>query len=224
MFKIFITSLPLANMLVRGLISVIKMDAEASEMPCLIYVFGSTEVEKNMPIEWELEVLLQTAFGNLPEQTDVKPGTYVLGSLDIVHEIGHWDDGILYQVENAHMIDSAIFVAKTPFLRDGGNELFIPTNPYLYSLASNGEGLSLELVGDFAQLVLDENGFLKPFVKYTLWCGEELKSFIVDEETTIHHELNEDGTDLRRYRSVLSPNGFATRAWLHLSCRHPWDD
>ena len=99
----------------------------------------------------------------------------------------------------------------------------LPVNSFLYSLAWNECGFTIELVGDLAKLVLDEHGMLKPFTRYTLWRGDQGRTFVMDADCEIRHELTADG-DLRHYPSALAADGTTTRARLYLSCRFPVND
>ena len=65
---------------------------------------------------------------------------------------------------------------------------------------------------------------LKPFTRYTLWRGDQGRTFVMDADCEIRHELTADGGDLRRYPSALAADGTTTRARLYLSCRFPVND
>lgn len=197
------------------------------------------------PIEWVQEVNNQQAFGNLGETQDL-PTNALIGFVDVFGPAG--TDGNAeraYLVGNAHefvcpigftpdeaeqhfdllkRVNTTVHIPRCPFVKGNGNELVLPVNSFLYALAWNEQHFSIELVGDLAKLVLDEHGMLKPFTRYTLWRGDQGRTFVMDADCDIRHELTADGGDRRRYPSALADDGTTTRARLYLSCRFPVND
>ncbi len=117
-----------------------------------------------------------------------------------------------------------MFIPRVPHLIDGGDNLVIPVNVFLSCMAQYDAYFKVELVGSFAKLVLDENGLLKPFTKFTIWHGNDGMSFVVDDGTKVLYELVPNGSDLKRYPSLLSQDGTTTRSKLCFSCRIPLTD
>ena len=109
-------------------------------------------------------------------------------------------------------------------LRDGGRDLMVPVNPFLYSLCLNEHGINFDLSPSMAKLVLDEDGKLKPFEKFTVWCYREAKSFLVDEETRIFYKDQELVEPFKDCPCILPESKDRLGLMLHLSCHHPLHD
>ncbi|MBO6251605.1 MAG: hypothetical protein J6N71_09705 [Muribaculaceae bacterium] len=149
---------------------------------------------------------------------------YIVGNAhEFVGPIGFTPDEAEQHFDLLKRVNTTIHIPRCPFVKGNGNELVLPVNSFLYSLAWNECGFTIELVGDLAKLVLDEHGMLKPFTRYTLWRGDQGRTFVMDADCDIRHELTTDG-DLRRYPSALAADGTTTRARLYLSCRFPVND
>ena len=111
-----------------------------------------------------------------------------------------------------------------PSLSDEESMLSLPLDVFDFEVSKFDGKICLELAGSLAKLVLDENGMLKPFTKFKLWNGRVGMSYLVDDETCIRYEMNENSSDLKRYPSLFSPDGYTFRAWLILSTKHPLND
>ena len=239
-------------MICAGLANVVHLAVPPSQIPCRLFIYATKpEYETCIPLEWRQEVINQQLFGNL-ESTDELPINQLIGFVDLVRMIPHnynlWSLGskkTAFLVTNAHtfivpldinpdeveqnldfieLVNTKILIPRHPYLTDNEAELVLPVNMRLYSMASTGAAIFIQLAGEFAKLVLNEYGLLKPFTRYTLWHDNEGKRFVVDADTEIVHELNADGSDLCRYPSMLSPDGMTTRASLRFSCRFPLND
>ena len=199
---------PIASMICAGLANVVHLAVPPSEIPCRLLIYATKpECDACTPLEWQQEVINQQSFGNL-EPTDELPVNQLIGFVDLVREIPHsfnlWSRGLkkpAYLVMNAHtfiapldinpdeveqnlnfieLANTKFLIPRCPYLADNESELVLPVNAMLYAMAWTGTAISIQLEGDFAKLVLNEYGLLKPFTKYTLWFGREGKSFVVD--------------------------------------------
>lgn len=246
--KTLIINQPYASLVCNGLENVVHMKVPPSEIPCRLYIFADVQDNGGQtPLEWQQEVINQQLFGNL-DYPDELPTKRLIGFVDVVRAVPHdfnlWSrcsSQQAYLVSNARAfvmplhikpcdveqnldfierVNTRILIPRRPYFTDGESELVLPVNESLYCMALGGANFSLQLTGEFAALVTDERGMLKPFTKYTLWHGNEGTTFVVDDDTEIVHELNDDGSDLRRYHSALSPDGVTTRATIRFSCRY----
>lgn len=240
---------PYAEMTVRGLVSVIKLDTGEKETHGRIYIYATAPViNPKTPLEWRQEVENHVVFGNLPP-TEELPTNRLIGFVDVVRTVPFdynvWTLGMrdcAYLVTNAHYFvtpfilnpdeidlnfirraNTCMFMPRQPFFRENGDELVIPVSDFIYQLAWSGNDFNVELTEDFAKLVLGKDGNLKPFTRFSVWRGNQAKRFIVDDETMIRHSVMDDGSDLCWYPSVVNPKGVA-HVWLHFSCRHPLND
>lgn len=244
---VYLQPQPYASMLVKGLMNVVRTANQQLLENRRLYIYATEPVsDPATPIEWVQEVNNQQAFGNLGETKDL-PTNALIGFVDVLGHAGTDTNGNAeraYLVGNAHefvgpigftpneaeqhfdllkRVNTTIHIPRCPFVKGNGNELVLPVNSFLYSLAWNECGFTIELVGDLAKLVLDEHGMLKPFTRYTLWRGDQGRTFVMDADCDIRHELTTDG-DLRHYPSALAADGTTTRARLYLSCRFPVND
>ena len=242
MYYVFVHQ-PFATMICRGLLPAIFPEVQAESYPYKAYVCALDQYKRaaDYPYEWHLEYANQFRFGNMPK-TEALPVNALIGSVTV---LGPTDIPGLFEVRNARQfvaplevpideflqyeniikrMNTSMFIPRVPHLIDGGNNLVLPLNPFLHGVASSGGGFSIELVGSFSKLVLDENGMRKPFTKYTIWYGNEGKSFHVDDKTGILHELTPNGNDLKRYPSVPSPDGTTTHEKLFFTCSCPLND
>jgi len=204
------------------------------------------------PIEMHQESFNHRAFGNMPNEQDEEeklPVWSLLGFVDLekingeLQKVG--SDDYVYLVRNAHeyvapiemqpdeiadsrdfiaRLNTKMFVPRVPCLRDGGRDLMVPVNPFLYSLCLNEHGINFDLSPSMAKLVLDEDGKLKPFEKFTVWCYREAKSFLVDEETRIFYKDQELVEPFKDCPCILPESKDRLGLMLHLSCHHPLYD
>lgn len=243
---------PYASMLVKGLMNVVRIASQHPLENRRILIYATEPVsDPATPIEWVQEVNNQQSFGNLADTQDL-PRHELVGFVDVLGpadpDTNVWAAGKgerAYLVGNAHefvmplhitpnevqehldfikRVNTTVHIPRCPFFKDNGNNLVLPVNVFLDSLAWNEQDFSIELVGDFAKLVLYEHGLLKPFLRYTIWHGGIGRTFAVDDDTEVRYEINADNSDLRRYPSALAPDGTTTRAKLHFSCRFPLND
>ena len=242
MYYVFVHQ-PFATMICRGLLPVFYLDLQAKSYPCKVYVCSLAEFNRasDYTVEWHQECNNQRLFGNLPDTNEL-PVNQVIGSVKV---IGTTDDPNLFCIRDARefvapfevpfdqmskyeeiieRMRTKMYIPHVPHLIDDGSNLVIPFNDFASSLAMYDHEFRIELVGSFAKLVLDEDGMLKPFSRFTVWNGTRGDCFAIDEDTRILHELNRDETDLKRYMSMLAPKGYTFRSWLHLSCHHPLND
>ena len=242
MYYVFVHQ-PFATMACRGLLPAIFTDLQVESYPFKAYICALDFYKRaaDYPYEWHQEYLNQYIFGNMPKVEDL-PANALIGSVTV---IGPTDIPGLFSVVNARQfvaplqlpfhefsqyediierMNTTMFIPRVPHLIDHGQNLIVPLNVFSYDVASCGGNFSIELVGSFAKLVLDENGMLKPFTKFTIWYDDQGKSFLVDADTEIIHELTPDGSDLMRYPSQLSPDGTTLHAKLRFTCSSPLND
>lgn len=234
---------PYATMSSYGLLPVVRLKWRPKRFPCMAYVYAIEESESDAdnPIEWRQEYINQKKFGNIPNRSWL-PVNALIGSVEIT---GETDVPGLYYIRNArrfvapldvpvedlpqwekHLgrLCSTVFVPNVPSLSDEESILSLPFDVFDFEVSKYDSKICLELAGSLARLVLDKNGMLKPFTKFMLWNGKVNKSYLLDDETSIRYEMNENGSDLKRYPSLYSPDGYTFRAWLVLSTKHPLND
>lgn len=238
----FFIQQPHAEMLVRGLRNAIP-DEHFSKGD-RIYINAAVPVlDLNTPLEQLQEVINQQLFGNLPP-TDTLPYSKCIGFVDVLCRAdgreGPWS-AILEPtviVTNAHEFDtpqpimprksyeaedipSHKFRASRPYVLSYGDELVIPVNDKLFRNATQGGNISLELSGELASCVLNEDKLLKDFEKLTLVCGRQAKSFIWTSKCDVMWEQNPNNDELKLYPSVYAASGKAPHAKLLLTCEYP---
>jgi hypothetical protein len=206
-----------------------------------VYAIEESESDADNPIEWWQEYINQKKFGNIPNRSWL-PVNALIGKVEIT---GETDVPGLYYITNAHQfvapldvpiedlpqwekhlgrLYSTVFIPDVPSLSDEESMLSLPLDVFDFKVSKFDGKICLELAGSLAKLVLDENGMLKPFTKFKLWNGRVGMSYLVDDETCIRYEMNENSSDLKRYPSLFSPDGYTFRAWLILSTKHPLND
>lgn len=234
---------PYASMSSEGLKSVARLNWRPKIFPCVAYVYAVEESkrESDNPIEWRQDYINQKLFGNMPDIREL-PVNALIGKVVIT---GETDIPGLYNIRNARqfvapfevpfeelpqwedyikLLNSKVFVPCVPSLRDDDSLLAFPLNDFAYELSKYGDKIRIGLVGSFAKLVLDENGILKPFTRFMVWNGKEGMTYLVDAESGVRYEMTEDGSDLKRYPSLYSSDGYTYRSWLVLSTNHPLYD
>lgn len=234
---------PYATMSSFGLLPVVRLKWRPKRFPCVAYVYAIEESESDAdnPIEWWQEYINQKKFGNIPNRSWL-PVNALIGKVEIT---GETDVPGLYYITNAHQfvapldvpiedlpqwekhlgrLYSTVFIPDVPSLSDEESMLSLPLDVFDFEVSKYDGKICLELAGSLAKLVLDENGMLKPFTKFKLWNGKVGMSYLVDDETCIRYEMNENSSDLKRYPSLFSPDGYTFRAWLILSTKHPLND
>ncbi len=234
---------PYASMTCKGLLPAVfaKLRGVSKGVKVYVYALDQCENATDYPYEWHLEYVNQHTFGNMPKAetlpvnaligsvtingtTDV-PGLFsVINAREFIAPFEMLVDEVQQYEEYINRMNTRMYIPRVPHLIDGGDNLVIPVNVFLSCMAQYDADFKVELVGSFAKLVLDENGLLKPFTKFTIWYDNEGKSFLVDEDTEIIHELTADGKDLKRYPTVLATEGTTTHSWLHFSCHYPLND
>ncbi len=234
---------PYATLSCRGLLPVVFMDQQEVSKGVKVYVYAldRCKMVADYPYEWHLEYVNQLTFGNMPK-AETLPTNALIGSVTIEEEtnipglftvrnarefIAPFEmqvDEIFQNEEYINLMNTKMFIPRVPHLIDGGDNLVIPVNVFLSCLVQYDGDFNVELVGSFSKLVLDEDGMLKPFTKFTVWYDNEGKTFQVDEETEIMFELTTGGKDLKRYPTVLTIEGTTTHSWLHFSCLNPLND
>ena len=234
---------PYASMSSEGLKSVARLNWRPKCFPCVAYVYAVEESkrESDNPIEWRQDYINQKLFGNMPDIHEL-PVNALIGKVVIT---GETDIPGLYNIRNARQfvapfevpfdelpqwedyikrLNSKVFVPCVPSLRDEESLLAFPLNDFAYALSKYGDKIRIGLVGSFAKLVLDENGILKPFTRFMVWNGKEGMTYLVDAESGVRYEMTEDGSDLKRFPSLYSSEGYTYRSWLVLSTGHPLYD
>ena len=242
------TPQPYATMIAKGLLNAVRTRLHFEKAHRIFIYAGEPVTNPAMPIEWVQEVINHQLFGNLAETKDL-PTNELVGFVDVLcpadprSSVWTLDEEPAYLVGNAHAFDnplvflenehdnlrgiedfipSHVFKPVNPFLLDYDEELVLPVNRRLFHMAAMRQTLKFELTGLLAVTVLDDNGELKPFTKFTVINNRRAKSFLFEGE--ICHELTADETDLQRYPSVTSADGTTTRAQLVLSCRYALTD
>lgn len=242
------TPQPYATMIAKGLLNAVRTSLHLEKAQRIFIYAGEPVTNPAMPIEWTQEVINHQLFGNLAETKDL-PTNELVGFVDVVcpadpmSNVWTLDKKPAYLVGNAHAFDSPlvildnkngkvhgiedyvpshVFKPAHPYLLDYDEELVLPVNRRLFYMASMRQTLKFELTGSLAVQVLDDNGELKPFSKFTVINNRRAKSFLFEGE--LCYELTPDSTDLQLYPSVTSANGQKEHVQLVLSCRYALDD
>ena len=242
MYYVFVHQ-PFATLICRGLLPAVFTDQQFESFPVKAYIYALDEYKRaaDYSYEWHQEYANQRTFGNMPKVESL-PFNALIGTVTIV---GPTDIPGFYLIRNAHefiapidwefdeimkhedyieRVNTKMFIPRVPHFIDECSNLIVPLNPFIHGVASFGGAFNVELVGSFAKLVLDENEKLKPFTKFTIWHGNDGMSFVVDDGTKVLYELVPNGSDLKRYPSLLSQDGTTTRSKLCFSCHIPLTD
>ena len=241
---------PFATGISRGLYPTIFTDQRIVSFPERAYIY-SLEVFRQVtdyPIEWHQESFNNRIFGNIPEDSEL-PINALLGFVDIIgtdpsaQKLGTGET--VYRIGNAHefvapfeiglkeiddysnllkQLNTQMYVPRVPFVRDSGTELVIPANAFVESLCRHGYNFNLDLSPSLARLVLDEQGNLRPFRKFTIWYSDWANSYLMDDETKIIIRSGEEIEKMKRCPRIYGTTEERVGARIHFSCHHPLFD
>ena len=231
----------MAAMVAAKLLPAVQLDAQPRETLSRWLVYSTQQViNPQMPIERRMETYNQQVYGNIPTDERLATGA-IIGYIDVWNDtyidMSMWNTGDVnsYEIHSAALFDRPI-VMPEQLLRHisvdkiadtfPSNELSNVHSPHVYedrlilnvnagifyNIGITGH-LSLALVGELKDFVLNEDDSLLEINELVLTCGNRRKTLSIEARITF--EVDENG-EPKLFPSILDPSGMDLCRMLEL--------